>query len=40
MQAFDHLEFVNPMKVFDRDTRRSGPTIHFVAFQTLVQKLL
>jgi hypothetical protein len=26
--------------VFDRDARRSGPTLHFVAFQTLVQKLL
>ena len=25
---------------FDRDARRSGPTIHFVGFVTLVQNLL
>ena len=26
--------------IFDRDARRSGPTIHYVGFKTLVQNLL
>ena len=30
----------NERFVFDRDARRSGPTIHFVGLETLVQNLL
>ena len=26
--------------IFDRDARRSGPTIHFVGLETLVQNLM
>ena len=26
--------------IFDRDARRSGPTIHFVGLETLIQNLL
>ena len=34
------LENFNKNTFFDRDARRSGPTIHFVGLETLVQNLL